>query len=107
MMPKGLRILFWLIILDLLLLTAWVWLLAFRGISLLRSGFWVDMRSFGSLMMGYHILLLVVTTIGWGLQITWRTRGETALYLHAMVIGMLSLNIAALQLTLTVFDAVP
>ena len=106
-MPKGLRILFWLIILDFLLLTGWVWILAYRAIAIARMGFWIDMRNFGLLMLGYHILLLIVTTIAWGLQITWRARGEMGLFLYAMIFGMLSLNVAALKLTLIVYNAVP
>jgi hypothetical protein len=70
-------------------------------------GFWIDMKNFGLLMLGYHILLLAVTTIAWGLQITWRTRGEMGLFLYAMIFGMLSLNVAALKLTLIVYNAVP
>jgi hypothetical protein len=106
-MPMGLRIIFWLIILDFLILTGWVWILAFRAIAISEMGFLIDMKNFGLLMMGYHILLLAVTLIGWGMQITWRARGETGLFMYALIFGMLSLNVAALQLTLIVYGAIP
>jgi len=107
-MPPGYRLLLWIIILDLLAATTWVWVTAFRFLALLRDGSWVPIiDEFGRMMMGYHVILLITTLAGWAMQIAWRRYGATGLFVPALILGTLSTDMAAIQLTLILLHGAP
>jgi hypothetical protein len=101
-MPKVYRILFWVIIIDLLVLTGWVWWTVFDAMSRARDGIWFSFEDFRLLLMGYHVLLLLVTIIGWIMQVAWQKLEYMALFPVSMILGTLALHVAAIQMSLIV-----
>lgn len=97
-MPQGYRMLFWLLIVDILLLTLWVWILAYSAVVKTRAGMWFPVEDFRLLMLGYHGLLFMLSLIGWGMQTIWQKINTLALFPVSLVLGVLSLHVAAFQM---------
>ena len=96
-MPLGYRILFGVISIGILGLTVWVWIMAVLTIVQENMGVWVP-DDFRRLFMGYHIIMLLIALVGWGMQTHWRRSGTLELFPTAIVIGALSLIAATIQL---------
>ena len=102
-MSLGYKLLFWIIAFLMLGLTVWVWFIAFSIGPILERGEYFPIDDFSRLLMGYHILLLLVSIIGWIMQITWQKMRILALFPLAMVVGVVTLMIAALKLSLVYY----
>ena len=101
-MPLKFRIFSWLVVIVVFMTTAWVWLLAWQIKTLNDTGAWVPYNQFTMLLLGYHIIMLVVSFIGWFTQEFWHRDEILVLFPLALVLGTISLLIAAMQLTLLV-----
>jgi hypothetical protein len=82
----------------LVLLTVWVWIMVFQAISKAREGVWFSYDDFRLLLLGYHMLLLLITMIGWIMQSTWRYYTYLALFPASLLIGTIALSASALQI---------
>ncbi|HEX9745282.1 MAG TPA: hypothetical protein VGB30_07630 [bacterium] len=96
------RIISWIVIAAILGLTAWVWVasLMMRNSSRFVSP---DGDAVISLLLGYHIVLLIVTLTGYWMQVTWRSAGTTSLLPVSMLLGVVLLATIAVQIHLLVF----
>jgi hypothetical protein len=97
-LPIGYRILFWVVIVELMGLTVFVWTMVFRAAALAGHGYAVPYNEFGRLLVGYHFLLMFWLCLAWIMQMVWRLMGTLGLFPVALVIGAGSLHIAVFQL---------
>ena len=100
--PRGCRLVYWLVILDMVAVTGWVWYLAFRTGNNAGSLSGFPFPEFSRLLLGYHMLLLMTSLIGYAMQLVWNRWAMMGLFLPALILGTLSLNVAALQLYLVI-----
>lgn len=103
-MPFGIKILLWIITINMLLTAGLVWSMAVHLILKLHNGVWVPMSEFRALMMGFHIILLAVSLMGWHMQVIWQRMEEMMLYPLGMVIGSLMLDVAVWKLAMLTFS---
>jgi hypothetical protein len=97
-MPLGLRLLSWLLTLDAVAVTAYVWYLI---VLVMTHGKYIDMfqaHVFFPLLIGYHLLLLLWTLLGNVMQSAWRSTGSVSLFPVAFTVSALFLDIAALEI---------
>jgi len=98
LMPARYRILFWIVYIDLISITLWVWWMAFKVIPVVRSDIFFPLDQFRHLVTGYHAMLLAITFTGWAMQATWYRMGILSLFVPAIIAGTLWLNMAAFKL---------
>jgi hypothetical protein len=103
-MPRRFAILFWIIIANMILTALVVWGMAFFIVERVKMGQWVQLRDFRTLMMGFHIILLIMSLMGWHMQTMWNRIGDMIMYPHAMVIGSVMLDVAAIKLAILTFS---
>ncbi len=96
--PYGYLILFRFTGIFLFIVTLGVWAMAWQMVARLRTGMWIPMDDFARTMMGYHILLLIVSIIGVMMRKALRKYGTLSLYPLVIVLGTLSVLMAAAQL---------
>ena len=102
-MPFGSKILLWIVTFNMVITTGFVWAMAFFVVHQFKTGIWVPMADFRDLMLGFHIILLGVSLIGWHMQGTWQKFGEMVVYPTGLVIGSLMLDVAAIKLAIITF----
>ncbi|MCX6645604.1 MAG: hypothetical protein NTY09_04505 [bacterium] len=102
-MPFGTKILLWIVTFNMVIATGFVWAMAFFVVHQFKTGIWVSMADFRDLMLGFHIILLGVSLIGWHMQGTWQKLGELMVYPTGLVIGSLMLDVAAIKLAIIAF----
>lgn len=103
-MPFGYRILLWIIIVNMVIAVLVVWSMAFVILRQYQNYEVIQVWDFRILLVGFHIIFLTLSLIGWQMQLTWHRLGDMMLYPYAMVIGTLMLNAAAVQLVLIVLS---
>ena len=72
--------------------------MAWQMVARLRTGMWIPMDDFARTMMGYHVLLLILSIISVTMGKALRRRGTLSLYPLVIVLGTLSVVMAAAQL---------
>ena len=102
-MPFWTKILLWIVTFNMVIATGFVWAMAFFVVHQVKIGIWISMADFRDLMLGFHIILLGVSLIGWHMQGTWQKLGEMMVYPTALVIGSLMLDVAAIKLAIIAF----
>jgi len=102
LMPLKFRIFSWLVVIVIFMITAWVWLLAWQLKTIDDTGAWVPTNQFAMIFLGYHIIMLFVSFVGWFMQTYWHRDEILVLFPLALVIGTISLLLAAVQLTFLV-----
>jgi len=98
-MPIGYRLFFWLMILDILLLTGFVWLDAMKAAAMLKAGMSVPADLLSRALLSYHFSLFVLTLIAYGLQQAWRAMGTMLMFPTAFVVCALELHVIAAQIS--------
>ena len=102
-MPIGYRLLSWLLFIDALVASAYVWSLVFAIVVHGKRIDWFQAGVFVPLLVGYHLLLLFWTLVGSIMQSAWRTLGSVSLFPIVFVISTFFLNVAAVQLAVLVY----
>jgi len=101
-MPYSYRIFMWVITFIIIGVTAWVWILAWQFRLIINSGVWVPGTQFAFIFLGYHILMMLVSFVGWGMQTFWHSDEVMAFFPLALGMSTAILIFAAWQLSLVV-----
>lgn len=96
-MPFVYRLLFWLLIVDVFILTAWMWTAAARMWELMKADISISGTGFSILLLEYHIMLLLLTVFGQIMQTIWRTSGSSVVFPTVIVLCAVSLHMTAFQ----------
>jgi hypothetical protein len=99
-MPVGYRLFFWLMIIDIVLLTGFVWLNVIQTIIGLKAGVAFPSPDFSSALMTYHAFLFILSLVAYYMQVTWRTLGSMSAYPTVFAISVLLLHVLAAQVGL-------
>jgi hypothetical protein len=97
-MPLVYILLFWVLIIDVVVMTALVWMIAFKTVAIAEKGALIPIEQFNWLLMGYHVMLLIWSLVAYLMQVAWRTTAAMALYPTAMVLCNLSLHVMLAQI---------
>jgi hypothetical protein len=97
-MPVGYSLLAWILTVDVIGCTIFVWWLIFLVLVEDRPIDMFQAPLFFKLVIGYHLLLLFWTIVGNIMQMSWRTLGTSGLFAVVLVIGSMFCNVAAIQL---------
>ena len=103
-MPFGFRILLWIIIVNMVIATFVVWSMAFVILRQYQNYDLIQVWDFRILLIGFHIIFLTLSLIGWHMQLTWHRLDDMMLYPYAMIIGILMLNAATVKLVIIVLS---
>lgn len=97
-MPYAYRVISWLVLIYIILITGWVWYIAYSSLTIKFYEYQAEVWTLNRLLLTYHGILLVISFLGWGMQELWRRAGTLALFPLSMVLGSVLLNIIALQM---------
>jgi hypothetical protein len=92
-MPVGFRLYFWLLIIEVTFLTAYVWFQAIGAWLSVNSGQEFPVGDFARIFLAYHIILLLWSLVAYMMQAVWRLMGTFALFPVCLTICVLSLNV--------------